>query len=254
MTTDEGYPVNATKTSFELLEVLVVDGPLGVTALASRTDVSKGTVHNHLTTLRTLGYVTKVSDSYEVTFRTLAMGERTRERSKLYRVAKPHLDNLAKIAGEYTALYVEEEGRGIRIYHATESDQWSPPTVDGEQTPLHATAAGKAILASMPDARADVIIERHGLEQRTEETITNRETLFQQLRKIRDDGVAFSRAERFDDINAVAAPIHGDGTAQYGAISVAGSTAVLKGRHLEEDVTGQVLSTAKRIEIEIRSS
>lgn len=251
---DEQFPVNATKTSFELLEVLAVDGPFGVTALASRTDVSKGTVHNHLTTLRSLGYVKKVDDVYEVTFRTLAMGERTRERSKLYDVAKPHLNNLAKIAGGFTGLYIEEEGRGTRIHHATNSDQWSPPTVDGEQTPLHATAAGKAILSSMPDARVETIIERRGLEQLTEETIINRKTLFQQLRKIREDGVAFSRAERFEDINAVAAPIQGDEIAQYGAISVAGSKAVLKGRHLEEDVTGQVLSTAKRIEIEAQSS
>lgn len=254
MAMDEQYPVTATKTSFELLELLAVDGPFGVTALASQTDVSKGTVHNHLTTLRALGYVKKVDEMYEVTFRTLAMGKRTRERTKLYHVAKPHLSNLAKIAGEFTGLYIEEEGRGTRIHHAANSDQWSPPTVDGEQTPLHATAAGKAILSSMPDTRVEAIIERHGLERLTEETITNKEMLFQQLRKVREDGVAFSRAEQFEDINAVAAPIQEDEIAQYGAISVAGPKAVLKGRHLEEDVTGQVLSTAKRIEIEIQSS
>ncbi|MFC6962818.1 helix-turn-helix domain-containing protein [Halocatena marina] len=59
MAPDDHYPVKATKTSFELLEVLTVDGPLGVTALASKTDVSKGTVYNHLSTLRMLGYVKK---------------------------------------------------------------------------------------------------------------------------------------------------------------------------------------------------
>lgn len=254
MAPDDQYPVNATKTSFELLEVLTVDGPLGVTALASQTDVSKGTVYNHLSTLRMLGYVKKTGDTYDVTFRTLAMGERIRERTTLYRTAKPHLNNLTKTAGEYTGLYIEEEGRGIRIYHAVESDHWSPPMVDGERIELHATAAGKAILSLMPDDRIDTIIERWGLEAFTEETITDRETLFQQLRKIREDGVAFSRSERFDAINAVAAPIRVDEIVQYGAISVAGSAKMLKGRHFAEDVTGQVLSTAKRIEIEVQSS
>lgn len=38
MAMDEQYPVTATKTSFELLELLAVDGPFGVTALASQTD------------------------------------------------------------------------------------------------------------------------------------------------------------------------------------------------------------------------
>lgn len=253
MNIDERYPVNATKTSFTLLETLAVDGPLGVTDLTSRVDATKGTVHNHLTTLRSLGYVKKVDGRYELTLRSLATGERTRERSELYRVAKPYVDNLTKTTDECAGLYVEEKGRGTRVYHATGTYTWSPPSVDGDQLPLHATAAGKAILASMSDGRIEECVRRHGLAALTDQTITDRETLFERLRNVRDDGVAYSREERIEGINGVAAPIRGCDHHGFAAICVVGPADVLTGRHFEEDITGQALSAAKQIELELPS-
>ncbi len=254
MNVDGRCPVNATKTSFTLLEALAADGPLGVTELASRIDTTKGTVHNHLTTLCSLGYAKRVDGRYDLTLRSLATGERTRNRMKLFRVAKPYLDNLTETTGEYAGLYIEEAGRATRVYHAMCADTWSPSSVNGDQLPLHATAAGKAILADMPDDSVEECIRRHGLGEYTDGTITDRETVLEQLRKVRDDGVAYSRAERFEDVNGVAAPVRGSEHDGHAAISVVGSADVLHGRRFEEDVTGQVLSTAKKIELDLRSA
>ncbi|MFH5800777.1 IclR family transcriptional regulator [Haladaptatus sp. CMAA 1911] len=247
------YPVKATRTSFALIEILATDGPLGVTDVTTRMDATKGTVHNHLTTLRSLGYVKKIDGRYDLTLRALATGERTRERSNLFRVAKPYLDNLSKTTGEWVGLFIEEEGRGTRVYHAVSSDTWSPPSVDGDQLPLHATAAGKAILASMPDQRVEECVRRHGLPARTPQTITDRETLDAQLRSVRGDGVAYCREERIEGVNGVAAPVRSNEDEREGAISVVGRAEVLNGRRFEEDITGQVLSTAKQVELELRS-
>ncbi len=247
------YPVKAVKTSFTLIEILASDGPLGVTELAARVDTTKGTVHNHLTTLRSLGYVEKIDGRYDLTLRSLATGERTRERSKLFRVAKPYLDNLAKTTGEWVGLFVAEEGRGTRVYHATGGDTWTPPSVDGEQLPLHATAAGKAILASMTDECVEECVRRHGLDARTAQTITDRERLDAQLQSVRGDGVAYCREERIEGVNGVAAPVRDTHVERTGAISVVGRAAVLNGRRFEEDITGQVLSTAKQVELELRA-
>jgi len=250
MDADGRYPVNATKTSFTLLEALATDGPLGVTDLAARIGVTKGTVHNHLTTLRSLGYVKQVDDRYDLTLRSLATGERRRNRMRLFRVAKPYLDNLTKTTGQYVGLYIEETGRATRVYHATCGDAQFTPSVNGDRLPLHATAAGKAILASMSDDRVEACIRQHGLDGWTDGTITDETRLLEQLRKVRDDGVAYSRAERIEDVNGVATPIRGEHRA---AICVVGPADVLNGRHFEEDVTGQVLSTAKKIELDLRS-
>ena len=254
MNVDGRCPVNATKTSFTLLEALAADGPLGVTELAGRIDTTKGTVHNHLTTLRSLGYVKQVDGRYDLTLRSLATGERTRLRMKLFRVAKPYLDNLTKTTGEYAGLYIEEQGRATRVYHATCTDAWSPSSVNGDQLPLHATAAGKAILASMSDDRVKECIRRHGLDRHTDGTVTDMTQLLEGLRKVRDDGVAYSRAEQIEDVNGVAAPITGGQIDERAAICVVGPDDVLHGRHFEEDVTGQVLSTAKKIELDLRST
>ena len=42
--------------------ILSAEGKLGVSALAAELNVSKGIVHNHLSTLRELGYVRKVGE------------------------------------------------------------------------------------------------------------------------------------------------------------------------------------------------
>lgn len=242
--------LETTKTSFELLETLVAEGPSGVTELADCTDVTKGTAYNHLHTLRSLGYARKVGGRYDATFRPLVLGERMQRRSELYSAAAPHLDNLARTTGEYTALFVEEEGRGTRIYHVAGSD-WTSPTISGEQIPLHVTAIGKAILASMSDEEVAEIVDTVGLAPATEQTITDEDMLFRQLKTIREDGVSFSRSERFDQINGVGVPIRREADSEYGAIGIAGPAETLNGRYFEEDITGQVLSTAKRIEMDL---
>jgi DNA-binding IclR family transcriptional regulator len=248
------HPVNATRTSVVLVELLAEGGPLGVTELATRAGVSKGTVHNHLTTLRRLDYVRKTEREYDLTLRMLAIGEQIRERHQLFMVSKSHIENLSQTTSEHVALYIEEEGRGTRISHAGGANGWSPPIVDGEQSPLHATAAGKAILARLSDARIDRILDKHGFTALTDRTVTDRKALFEQLRKVRASGAAFSRGERFEGINGVAAPIRTGEERRTGAVSVVGPTSVLNGRYLEEDVTGQVLSTAKRIEVDMRTA
>ncbi len=55
---------------------------------------------------------------------------------------------------------------------------------------MHQVAGGKAILAEYSRERVEGIIEQHGLPATTEYTITDPETLFQELEDIRKRGYA----------------------------------------------------------------
>ncbi|MFC7202750.1 IclR family transcriptional regulator [Haloferax namakaokahaiae] len=244
--------VDATVNSFRILEQLVdADRPLGVTELADTVGLSKGVVHTHLSTLRELGYVKKRDRKYLPSMGLLALGEGARTRLRLYNVARPYVDNLAQVTGEATTLVVEEGGVGICIYTSFGVSDWVPEHTCGSRLPLHVTAPGKAILASFDPSRIDEILDDHGIAAYTDATITDPETLHSELRTIRENGIAFCRGEHAEGTIGIASSIGLNERGPAAAIGVSGPSSRLSGRYLEEDITGQVISTAKSIQVEL---
>jgi DNA-binding IclR family transcriptional regulator len=244
--------VEATANSFEILETLVAStAPLGVTELADSVGLSKGVVYNHLGTLSELGYVQKADGKYRPSLHLLSLGSRTRATVKTYRAARNRIDNLAKTTGEVAMLFIEEEGVGICTYITKDTDTWSPDYVCGERVPLHVTAAGKAILASLSMERVDEIVAQHGLPSVTEHSISDRKTLESELQTIRDNGIAFSREEQFDGIVGVGTSFGLGERGPAAAIGISGPLDRLSGRYFKEDITGQVISTAKSIQVDL---
>lgn len=250
MADDTPYTIEATGTSLRLFERLVEAAePVGVTRLAADLDLSKSVAHNHLSTLRHLGYVVKRDRKYEPALRPLAHGERTRRAMRVYEVGREEVDNLAEAAGEVVLLFVEEEGRGVLVCISDGSADWSPPYCAGERMPLHVNAPGKAILASLPEERAVSILAEGALVAPTERTVTDPDELRRGLRRVRDDGVAFCREEQFAGVIGIAAPVEAPGESRHAALGVVGPADRLNGRYLEEDLAEQVISTAKSIEL-----
>ena len=252
MSSQSPKTVEATVNSFEILEALVEgDRPMGVTELADAVGLSKGVVYNHLGTLSELGYVRKEDRKYCPSLRLLAPGERTRSSHEVYRAARSYVDNLAEATDEVATLFVEEDGRGICTYMAAGATTWSPDYVCGDALPLHVTAPGKSILSRFDSDRIDEIVSRHGLASVTEHSISNRESLETELRSIRENEIAFSREEQSEGVVGVGTSFGLDERAPAAAIGVVGPSDRLSGRYLQEDITGQVISTAKAIQVEL---
>ncbi len=76
----------------------------------------------------------------------------------------------------------------------------------GEESPLHATAVGKAILAWLPQEKLDNL-RTQSLKQYTENTITVWPTLIRELKKIRAQGYAIDDREGHREFRCVGAPI-----------------------------------------------
>ncbi len=250
MTERGRYEVEATGKSIAILEALVAAGDgLGVTDLAREVDLSKSVVHNHLSTLRAHGYVIKQDGAYEPALRPLALGNQTREDLAVYGAARSGIDNLASATGETTALFVREGDSAVPVYVARGTENWSPPFREGERLPLHVTAPGKSLVASLPDERIDELLDEGDLSASTDSTVDDPTELREQLRRVRDDGIAFSRGEHFDGVVGVAAPIPSTDGSRLAALGVCGPAERLNGRDLEEDIAGQVLSTTTAIQV-----
>jgi DNA-binding IclR family transcriptional regulator len=246
------YAVEATETSLTIFETLTdAPRPVGVTALAEELDLAKSVVHNHMSTLRAAEYVTKRGDRYEPSARVLLLGDRIRRRLPVYRTAKGSVDNLAAATGEVALLAVRQGSHAVPIYIADGTTDWSPPFGVGERLPLHATATGKCLAASLSDGTLGDLPVDISRERVTDTTITDPSALRAELRRVRDDGFAFCRGEHTEGVVGVAAPIPETNTSRTAALGVCGPVQSLNGRYLEEDITGQVLSTTKTIQVDL---
>jgi DNA-binding IclR family transcriptional regulator len=227
---------------------------VGASALATHLDISKSTAHIHLKTLEENGFLVQETDGYRLAFKLTVLGEYVRNRSPLYRYGKPEVDELAEETNQYTHIVTEENGFGINLYQVK-----GDTSIEGEyQTEkiqrrdhLHYTAAGKAILAHLPRERVTEIIDAHGLPAQTENTITDRDRLFEELDQIRDRGYAYNDAEEIEGFRAIGAPIRDADGGVRGSLSLSGPTAVMDGQRYREELPQRVIESANVIEVNI---
>jgi DNA-binding IclR family transcriptional regulator len=244
------YPVRATRKTFLIIENLAEMETAGVTELADRMDLSKSAVHNHLGTLERLDIVINEDGRYRLGLRLLGLGMQARDGMDVMTAAPHMIDSLGTQSGELASFVVPEFGMAVYMYlSADTSDQLRL----GSRLPLHATAAGKAILAFRTQDDPNSYITNYGLDARTARTLTENGEFRNELQSVRDQGLAFDRGEVFTDRRAVAAPVRDSSEKPVGAVSVSGSADRLSGKRLEEDLSGMVLSTASELQLEIRS-
>lgn len=246
--------IGALGTSLRILEALKGKGTAGVTELATDLELPKSTVYSHLRTLHEHEYIVCEDDAYRIGFRFLDLGEHTRDRMRLYDVARPEVESLAEETGELANLLVEEHGEGVYLFRAEGNQAVNLDTHAGTRVSLHCTSLGKAILAHLPEERVDGILDRRGLPTRTTNTIATREELDAELDAIRERGYAKDNGERFSGLRCVAAPVtDADGRA-VAAVSVAGPTSRMKGEAFESEVAERVRSAANVIELNLTYS
>jgi len=164
--------VNATETTLDIIERIHQHGSGRVTVLARELGLAKSTVHNHLQTLRRRGYVIQDGDEYRLSLRFLHLGQGVRTSRTAYQLVKEKVEWLADETGERSQFIVEEQGCGVYMFCELGTDGVQTDSEIGKRIPLHATAAGKAILSALPDSRVDEIIEGHKLERFTDRTLT----------------------------------------------------------------------------------
>ncbi|MFB6095531.1 MAG: IclR family transcriptional regulator, partial [Halodesulfurarchaeum sp.] len=204
------------------------------TRVADRLGLAKSTVHRHLRTLHSLGYVVKEGDTYRLSLRFLQLSEQPRNRKEGFIIAKQKVIELAQET-DLSALFLVEEGfEGVYMHRAGSQHPLRSDTMLGNRRPLHALATGKAILAEWPDERVEAFIERRGLPKLTANTITEPEALFEELEHIRERSYAVNRGEHMDGLKAVGVPVADPSDDLLGGLGVFGPQSKLPDDRLSE--------------------
>lgn len=202
------------KGALRVLDVLdalsELSRPAALSELAQRLQLPKSTTHRLLTILREAQYVRQdlETERYELGVKALRLGVVALRSHSLLQVAYPRIERLAKQTGETVQIAVIDDDRDL-ILHRVESDIHAVRAAlpAGVRAPIYATAAGKVLLAGLPEAELDALLERIELVRLTPNTITDRAALRREIEGIRAQGYSNDRSENNLEVCCVAVPI-----------------------------------------------
>lgn len=244
--------VQTLERSFDVLEVLAhAEEPLGVTEIGSRISLHKSTVHRILQTLCHRGYVEKKRDSerYQLGIKIIELGIRFFNDLEIRKVAAPVLSDLVKVLDEVVHLVLPDDGEIVYIDRAESSQVVSMHSKVGRRAPMHCTAAGKALLSTLPEEEVRHILELKGMTKYTPNTITDPEVLLEDLKKIRVSKISVETEENETGIICLGTPIFDYSGRAIGAISVSGPSSRIKEKGIkrigEEMIKSGELISAK---------
>jgi DNA-binding IclR family transcriptional regulator len=242
-------PVQAVDHTFEILEIVRDLNGARLSEIAERVDIGTSAVHNHLATMVDRGYAVKKGDIYDIGLPFLGLGLYARNQTKIYDTARPEIDRLADETENLVSLIVERQGMGIYLYQATGETEVELDTHPGKQIHLHCTALGKALLAFWPDEEIHAILDEHGMPAMTNQTITDRDELFEEIDRIRERQYSIDREERLKGLRCIGAPITDSDGQSIAAISVSCPSHRIDDEFFREELPEKVLGGANMIEI-----
>jgi DNA-binding IclR family transcriptional regulator len=121
-------------------------------------------------------------------------------------IARPHLETLCAEVQETIILTVRRGDRAVSVDQVVSDRPVNLSVKSGLEFPLHATAAGKAILATLPDEELAAIL-REPLEAYTPQTTRSEDALRQELAEIARSGLAVDWREHGEHDFALATAV-----------------------------------------------
>ena len=196
-------------------------GNLGVSELSRLTGLSKSTVHNNLSGLVDLGYVSKDSRGrYQLTYRFVSLSQRFLAQVRDVEVVRPIIKELSEETQATVHFGVLDRDCIVYVEKVDSPRPVRMASYIGKRIPLHCTALGKAALAFLPPDEASKILDKCDMQERTSNTITEREELVRQLEEIRKVGYAVDNEENEEGIRCIAAPVFGYEGVSIAAVSI----------------------------------
>jgi len=210
----------------DLLEYLAERGEAKVGEIARSLDAPRASVHRILLTLQARGYVEQPvgTQKYRLGIELRALASRSTA-SALLRLAVPALAALAARTGETANLGVVRRGR--IVYAATHDGVQLPrmSAVIGNDVEPHASALGKAILATLPSPLRASLLPPAPFPAYTPHSITKPEALERDLALAAERGFAIDHEEIAVGAVCIAAPILASDGRATAALSVSGLAA-----------------------------
>lgn len=247
-------PVKSVEKTIRIIGALEELGEAGVTEISDFTNLPKGTVHKHISSLLQGELICKNSAKYRLSLRFSELGKQSKQNISHLETIQQHVHELARETELITHFSTQEHGYLCVICSATGKHGAASRMQVAGRFPLHWTAAGKAILSTLPKTRVQEIINNKGLVAANEQTIIDPQTLFEELEEIKQQGYATNINENTSGLWALGAPVSNRNDQVIGALGVGGPEARLVGERFETELPKFLLGTVNELELDISYS
>ena len=206
--------------ALEIIEILATEGAaLPLHEISRRLDMPKSGCHRILSALIARGFLQQEPETqrYEPTLKLAILGFRFLASTGLKDICQPELRLLSRETGELARLAVLDNER---LYFVSEAQgaTWGLrfDANLGRAAILHATAAGKAWLATLSNEEATRIVMSQGFGNAQDQplgpnAVADVAAFLAELEKTREIGFGIAREEAEPGVTSVAVPIAVDG-------------------------------------------
>ena len=249
-------PIGTLARGLHVLSLVAANGKaIGVTELAKRAELDKGTTHRLAAKLVELGYLQRDDDG------KLLLGLHVLDLGFSYLAS---LDLRTQALPEMRRLHEEYDGAitlaildGTDIVYVERISpkglQASMPVGIGARLPVYCTAMGKVIVAAMEPAAQSALLDRIQFRRFTERTITSRAALEAELALTRERGFGITDQEMIDGLRAAGGVVYDRHAFPVAAISIALPSAECDLTTLIESVGPQIRESAAAVSSHLRS-
>jgi DNA-binding IclR family transcriptional regulator len=241
---DQATGVRSVQLAIDVLEAVAFSPEeIGVTQIAERLSVAKGSVFRHLQTLVERGYL-----SQNVATSRYAIGPKSRLLARiapdtdLIQLAEGPMRALRDALG-HTVVLSEMTPRGALVLAKLSGTSTIEIGVrSGSELSFHASAQGKVMLAHAPQPLQTRVLARP-LERFTDKTVVAARRVEQELAEVVREGYASAPEQAMLGINALAAPIFDAKDACVAALALVGSIQFLPRKPNASDITALTEAT-----------
>ncbi len=244
---------DSTARLFQIIEFLACSKDwVSLRTMARELNISAASAYRSLNSLRELGYVRQhpQDSKYQLTLKIAWVSAQVLESVQLRQVAHPFLQNLTSVTNETTHLAVLEDREFVYIDKVDNTQAMRMRSRVGQRGLLHCTAAGKSILAFLPEQEMLSLLPRLKFQALTGNTITDADKFQQHLLKVRRLGYAVDDEENEMGIRCIGSPIYDHAGRLAGALSISGWTITMTRERIPQLAT-ELIQTCRRISNEL---
>jgi DNA-binding IclR family transcriptional regulator len=200
--------------------------PVAMIELVDATGLAKTTVHRMCWKLAELGLLERTDEGFSIGTKVFALANANPIIRDVRAAAMPYLIELQRLTGA-SDLAVLTDGKALILDGLFTQELRSPPLI-GVAVPLHCTAVGKAIAASLDIEQRERLLGRGLLPAVTHRTIVHPVLIRRHLERVTAEGVAISHEEFQVGTAGVAAAftVRGDVTFSIGCVGTWNNSAI----------------------------
>lgn len=223
--------VPAVERATRLVDALAAAGrPLALADLARDLDLPKSSVHGLLGTLVSLGLARRDGDGrFALGARPLQWADAFASQSGLMRAFERHAGEFPALRAETVMLAVLD---GAQVSYLACRQGTRPLAVNfrvGGRFPAACTSSGKAMFASLPEARVRALVRDTGIARLTRRSVASAPALLRQLEEVRARGYAIDDEETAEGMQCFGAPVFGLGLGRGEAVAAVAVSVIKAG-------------------------